>query len=119
MPTTDWSDRIAIAELSDEPQLSEDLDALCRRLDDCTGRKAVAEAPPDVILNMQAVTYLNSSNIAQLLKLRKKLSLAGRRLRVCCVQDSVWSIMLSTGLDGVFSFNDDVSTSLASLQFGG
>lgn len=111
MGLNDWSERIVIAELADEPAFSEDMDALCQRLDDI-------EAPqvPDVILDMRTVNYLNSSNIAQLLRLRKKLSHAGKRLRICSVSDSVWSILITTGLDGLFSFNDDVSTSLASLQ---
>lgn len=125
MPLTDWSDRIVIAELSDEPALSEDLEALCQRLDELDAapphaaarRAAEDQGAPDVILNMQGVTYLNSSNIAQLLRLRKKLILLKTRLRVCCVNDSVWSLMLSTGLDAVFTFNDDVPTALASLQF--
>jgi anti-anti-sigma factor len=65
---------------------------------------------------MNRVTYLNSSNLAQLLKVRKKLSSAGRKLRVCTVNDAVWSVLMTTGLDQVFSFNDDVSMSLASIQ---
>ena len=40
------------------------------------------------------------------------------RLRICSVDDAVWSVMLITGLDKVFEFTDDVSTSLASLQLG-
>ena len=112
MPLTDWSDSIVIAELSDEPSFSEDLDALQTRLEDNAREGKV----PDVILNLQAVTYLNSSNIAQLLRLRKKLIITNRRLRICSVNDSVWSVMLTTGLDAVFNFTDDVSTSLASLH---
>ena len=65
---------------------------------------------------MQGVSYLNSSNIAQLLKLRKKLLNASARLRVCAVSDAVWSVLLITGLDKIFDFTDDVATSLASLQ---
>jgi anti-anti-sigma factor len=112
MPLNDWSDTIVIAELSDEPAFSEDLDALQSRLED-SSRNGKA---PDVILDMRRVTYLNSSNIAQLLRLRKKLILINRRLRICSVHDSVWSVMLTTGLDAVFTFTDDVSTSLASLH---
>jgi hypothetical protein len=32
------------------------------------------------------------------------------------LNDHVWSVMLVTGLDKVFEFTDDVSTSLASLM---
>ena len=110
MPISEWSESIFIAELSDEPTFSEEMDALFRRLDETT------DAMPDVIVDASAVTYLNSSNIAQLLKLRKKLIDAGMRLRLCGIQDRVWSIILATGLDKVFEFTDDISTSLASLH---
>lgn len=110
MPLLDWSDSIIIAELNDEPSFSEELDVLVNRLD------AIEGTPPDVIADMKAVTYLNSSNIAQLLKLRKKLQGRDGRLRVCSVCDPVWSVLLITGLDKIFEFTDDVSTSLASLQ---
>jgi anti-anti-sigma factor len=113
MPLNDWSDSIVIAELSDEPAFSEDLDALQARLEGGEDGDA-----PDVILDMRGVTYLNSSNIAQLLRLRKRLIMSGRRLRICSANDSVWSVMLTTGLDTVFNFTEDVSTSLASLQIG-
>ncbi|MHC4990611.1 MAG: STAS domain-containing protein [Planctomycetota bacterium] len=110
MPINEWSDSILIAELNDEPAFSEDMDGLIRRLENWK------DGRPDVVVNMQAVTYLNSSNIAQLLKLRKRLITEGARLRVCSVNDAVWSVLLITGLDKVFEFNDDIATSLASLQ---
>ena len=49
---------------------------------------------------------------------RKSVEQAGRRLRVCAVNDQVWSVIIITGLDKIFDFTDDVSTSLASLQLG-
>jgi anti-anti-sigma factor len=109
MPINEWSESIIIAELNDEPAFSEDMDGLMRRLDG-------AEELPDIIVNMQAVSYVNSSNIAQLLRLRKKLLTSDSRLRVCAVNDAVWSVLLITGLDKIFEFTDDVATSLASLQ---
>ena len=110
MPLQQWSDSILIAELNDEPMFSEEFESLMRRLEDKD------DATPNVIVDLKAVTYLNSSNIAQLLRLRKKLENAERRLRVCSIGDTVWSVMLVTGLDKLFEFMDDVSTSLASLQ---
>ena len=110
MPIVDWSDSIVIAELSDEPAFSDDMDALFRKLDDGE------EILPDVIVNMQGVSYMNSSNISQLLRLRKRLLIANRRLRLCAVADTVWSEIMVTGLDKIMEFTDDVSTSLASLQ---
>ncbi len=105
---TDWSDTIAIAELQDEPALSEELNGLIQR--------TTAGAAPHVVLNMAGVTYLNSSNIAQLLKLRQNLGKQGRRLKMCLVNDQVWSVMLVTGLDKVFHFAPDPLTALAGLQ---
>ena len=110
MPIRDWSETIVIAALNDEPMLSEDLDSINRRIE------AAEDAGPDVIVDLENVTYLNSSNIAQLLRLRKALDRLDARMRLCGVHDAVWSVMLVTGLDKVFSFNDDVTTSLASLQ---
>jgi hypothetical protein len=45
------------------------------RLDDPLG------AIPDVVVDFRAVTYLNSTNIAQLLRLRKKLLTENERKR--------------------------------------
>jgi anti-anti-sigma factor len=110
MPVNQWSESIVIAELTDEPAFSEDMDTLLRSLDP-------HEADvPDVIVNMKGVSHVNSSNLSQLLKLRKRLTQAGRRLRICSANDPVWSVFLMTGLDNVFEFTEDVSTSLASLQ---
>jgi anti-anti-sigma factor len=106
---TEWSDEIAVAELQDEPALSEELNQLI-------GRVRPPHAPPHVVLNFSGVTYLNSSNIAQLLKLRQELGRHGRKLRLCSVQDQVWSVLLDTGLDKVFQFTADPMTALASLQ---
>jgi anti-anti-sigma factor len=108
--TNDWSDTIAISELTDEPALSEELTALTQRVQSSEG------TAPHIVLNLSAVTYLNSSNIAQLLRLRTELSRHGRRLRLCCLTDQVWSVMLIAGLDKVFQFAPDTLTALAGLQ---
>ncbi|MCC6659938.1 MAG: STAS domain-containing protein [Phycisphaerales bacterium] len=106
---TEWSDRIAIAELQDEPGLSEELTQLIARVE-------ASGDPPHVVLNFAGVTYLNSSNIAQLLKLRQELGRHARKLRFCSVGDQVWSVLLVTGLDKIFTFAADPMTALAGLQ---
>ncbi len=111
MSVNDWSDDIVIAKLSDEPTFSEEIQNLLKQLDEMP-----ADDLPDVIVDMQEVTFLNSSNIAQLLRLRQFLAGKKRRLRICSVNDQVWSMLIMTGLDKIFSFNDNVATSLASLQ---
>jgi anti-anti-sigma factor len=110
MPINEWSESILIAKLSDEPAFSEDMDALILRLDEAP------EPIPDVIIDAQSVSYVNSSNIAQLLRVRKKLADGRARLRVCAMNDAVWSVIMVTGLDKLFECTEDVATSLASLQ---
>ena len=111
MPINEWSDNILIADLSDDPAFSDDTSLLIQKLE-------AATEMPDVIIDMKGVTFISSSNIALLLRIRKKLGSGDARLRICAVDDSVWSVLLITGLDKVFEFTDDVSTSLASLQLG-
>lgn len=111
MPINEWSESIVIAELADEPTLSDELDNLIARLE------ALGEsARMDVVIDLKAVTYINSSNIAQLLRIRKIMRDVNGRLLLCAVNDRVWSVFIVTGLDQVFQFAEDVTTSLATLQ---
>lgn len=106
----DWSEDIIVTELADEPQLSEELAILIDRLVSSKGRV------PSVVVNFTNVTYVNSSNLAQLLRLKKTIAEAGSQLRLCGVSDEVWSVMMVTGLDKVFQFAPDPLTALAGLQ---
>ncbi|MAJ47239.1 MAG: hypothetical protein CBC35_08290 [Planctomycetes bacterium TMED75] len=110
MPIEEWSEEITIATVGDEPAFSEDMANLLQRLDERV------ETTPDVVLDLASVSYLNSSNIAQMLRLRKRLNTGGRNMRICSVDDQVWGVLMITGLDKIFDFTDDVSTALASLQ---
>ena len=69
-----------------------------------------------MVLNFSAVGFINSSNVARLLRLRKKMVSIQRRLVLCEVNTQVWGIFLVTGLDKVFDFTKDVSTALAKVQ---
>lgn len=109
MPT-DWSDDIVVSDLSDEPLFSEELGSVVERVESAGG------AVPHVVLNLAGVTYLNSSNIAQLLRLRKAVTAGGRSLRLCSVSDEVWTLILATGLDKILRFAPDPMTALAGLQ---
>jgi anti-anti-sigma factor len=108
---TEWSENIVIRDLGDEPDLSEELNDLYVRL-----AEGDQESVPGVVLNMAGVSYLNSSNIAQLLRIRRRLVECNKGLRLASVADGVWSIMLLTGLDKVFEFAADKATAIASLQ---
>jgi anti-anti-sigma factor len=113
MPT-EWSEHILISELQDEPQLTEELAAIYERVS-----AEGAKRPHNVVLNFSGVTYISSSHLAQLLRLRKKLVDSGRALVLCSMSDNVWSVMLLTGLDRVFRFAQDPMTALATLQLEG
>ncbi|HYF14329.1 MAG TPA: STAS domain-containing protein [Phycisphaerales bacterium] len=106
----DWSDNIVLAELADEPSLSDELADITQRLG------ATKTVPPHVVLNFSNVSYVGSSNIGALLAMRRVLNERKRRLVLCSVNDQVWSIFLVTGLDKIFTFAPDQLTALAGIQ---
>ena len=63
MTVEQWSDNVLLGELADDPQFTDDLTSA---IESCT-----AQPRTDVLLTFTNVNYLNSSNIAKLLKLRK------------------------------------------------
>ena len=107
MAIQNWSDEITIVELSDDPQFTEDLDALM---------DSVESSPTDVVLNLSALGFINSSNVAKLLRVRKVMLAVDRRLVLCDVNAQVWGIFLVTGLEKIFEFTSNVAIALASLQ---
>jgi anti-anti-sigma factor len=102
-----WSDEITLAELADDPQLTDEMSALA---------DVLAEKPANVVLSLAGVSFINSSNIAKLLRLRKQMINAERKLILCGVNNQVWGVFLVTGLDKIFEFTTDVSTALAKMQ---
>lgn len=111
MSINEWSDQIHIAELQDDPSFSEDMVNLARRCAEQSARRA-----PDLILDMRQLHFLNSSNISQLLRLRKAAMTAGAQVRICGVSDRIWGVLLATDLDRLFDFSEDVTTALAAVQ---
>jgi len=105
-PVEKWSDQVTVVHLADDPQFSEELEAFEK-----------TEMPDrDLVLDFAAVHFINSSNLARVLRLRTKLTASNRRLVLCNVKTQVWSTMLMTGLDKLFDFSDSVSSALTSLQ---
>ena len=102
-----WSDEILLAELPVEPGLSEDLIAIADE---------IAAHPRHVVLSFAGVVTLNSSNLAQILRIRKQVIEHDRKLRLAALPDNVWNVLSVTGLDRIFDFAEDVPTALASLQ---
>lgn len=105
MPIEKWSEGVVVVHLADDPQFSDDIDQL-----------DTDAASSDAVIDFGAVGFINSSNIARLLKLRKKMNSAGRRMVLCNLSTQVWGAFLITGLDKIFEFTDDVPTALASVQ---
>jgi len=111
MPIENWSENVLLVDLADDPQFTDDLNAVIEAVE--------SRDDLDVVLNFQNVTFLNSSNIAKLLKLRKLLTInRQRKLQLCAINTHVWGVFLVTGLDKIFNVYDDVASGLASLQLG-
>lgn len=109
MAIQEWSDDIIVADLADDPQFTDEISVLMDRLEG--GQR-------NVVLNFGAVGFVNSSNIAKLLRLRKMMIGSDFRLILCDVNTQVWGVLLVTGLDKIFDFTNDVATALAMLQIG-
>ena len=108
MPVQKWSDSIWVVNLAGDPGFTEDVDSLVRQMED--GRV------PDLVLDFAGVDHINSMNLSQLLRLRKRMIDADARLRLAAPPDPVWALFLTTGLDKVFQFAPDTPTALAKLQ---
>lgn len=111
MSIKDWSEDIILAELQDDPLFSDDLNALQETIERRPGTH--------VVLDFRGVNFLNSSNIAKLLKLRKLMNSQNAELRLCGISTGAWGVLLVTGLDKIFEFCDDVPSGLASIQIKG
>jgi len=111
MPIQKWSDTIWLAQIGEEPGLTEDLVSLKEAL-------SHADPVPDVVLDLAGVRQINSSNLSQILRIRKMTVDKDARIVLTGLPDSVWAVFLTTGLDKIFEFAPDVSTGLATLQIG-
>jgi anti-anti-sigma factor len=109
MPIEKWSDNVLVVHLSDDPQLTDDLESLAKLAQ--PGGGAVS-----AVLDFAGVSYINSSNIAKLLRVRQATVSSDGKLILCGMTTQVWSAFLITGLDKVFTFTDNVPTALATIQ---
>jgi len=109
MSIQQWSENIILADLENDPQFTDDMNNLLEMVEN---RNDV-----DVILDFRDVEFLNSSNIAKLLKLRKQVTINNnRQLKLCGISSHIWGVFLVTGLDKIFNFADEVSSALTDLQ---
>lgn len=107
MPLEKWSENTIVVHLADDPQFTDDLESVEQSLD---------QGRCDTVLDFGAVKFVNSSNIAHLLRLRNKMVQHENRLVLCNVSTQVWGSFLITSLDKVFTFSDNVTTALATIQ---
>ena len=107
MPLEKWSENTIVVHLADDPQFSDDLDGV---------EQCLAHGRCDTVLDFGSVKFVNSANIARLLRLRNQFVAKDHRVVLCNVSTQVWSAFLITGLDKVFTFSDNVTTALATLQ---
>ena len=109
MPIQDWSENILVAELQNDPICTDDLNALAERLTD--------SKEFDLVVDFSGISYLNSSNIAKLLKMRKLVVITNhRKMVLCAINSHVWGVFLITGLERLFEFADTVALGLAAIQ---
>jgi len=109
MPIQPWSDSIWLITLDEEPALSEDLI-------NAQDQSQRAEPMPNIVLDFSCVKQVNSSNLAQLLRLRKTAIDRGSRLKLAAIPNSIWVVFLTTGLTNIFDFAEDLPTALAAIQ---
>jgi anti-anti-sigma factor len=108
MPIDQWSEDIFVVRLGDDPQFTEDMNAIDQNLS--------YHRHADVILDFSGVSFMNSTNISRLLAVRQKTIQGENKLILCSVSTRLWSTFLATGLDKVFTFSNDVTTALATVQ---
>ena len=109
----DWSENVYVVQLADEPLLSDELDDLEQRL---------VDQPRHAVLNCEALTFLNSSNLAQLVRVRKAVSggdvtrAGGCRVVLAGLSDDLWQTFEISGLSRIFHRSPNVPLALAELQ---
>lgn len=107
MPLEKWSENIVVVHLADDPQFTDDVESV---------EQCLSQGKCDAVFDFGSVRFVNSSNIASLLRLRSAMAKDDSRLVLCNLTTQVWSAFLITGLDKVFTFSDNVTTALATIQ---
>src|SRR5262245_23294743 len=108
MPIERWSDNVVVVHLADDPQFTDDLETLEKSLNSGTGATAAPnhKKSSHAVLDFAAVHFINSSNIARMLKIRQRMNGKDGKLVLCGISTQVWGTFLVTGLDKVFTFSD-------------
>jgi anti-anti-sigma factor len=93
--------------MADDPAFSDEMESLIRQS---------GEDPRHAVLDLAAVTFVNSSNLSQLIRLRQALGPTTCRLVLAAVRPEVWSAFKVAGLDKLFAVSESVPLALAGLQ---
>lgn len=116
MGIDEWSPTILRVDLAAGPAFAEDPSELIERLQTRPPHPPhPTYAPPSVVLDLSRVSYLVSSNLTQLLTLRKLAKELQFKLLIAGVPTTLWSVFLTTGLDRLFEFAPDSATALAKI----
>jgi anti-anti-sigma factor len=107
MGIQNWSNATLLVDLPGAPEVQAELEEVARLVRD--------RGDCDVVMDFSAVTLLNSSCLATLLRLRKQLLDRGRRLVLCNIGRVTHGILSVTGLTGVFEIRADRSDALATV----
>lgn len=107
MPIEQHSDGVVVVSLQDDPKFSADLGQL-------------AQQPPTgpTILDFADAKYINSSNLASLLRLRKLLMERNVPLLLCAPLPRVAEVFHVTGLDRIFRFVATLQEALDEARSG-
>jgi anti-anti-sigma factor len=103
----EWSENTCVAHLRDDPVFSDEMDQLHDKLE---------EHPCHCVLDMANVSFLNSSNLAQLVGLRKLLNETNCRVIIAAVEDPLWQTFELSRLDRLFPRAESVALALAMVQ---
>lgn len=103
-----WSENIILAELSQEPEIQDELKTLIQ--------KVHIEKECDLVIDFSRVDIITNSSISELVNLRKLLADQGHRLIFCSVSATTKGIFTVTGFEEIFEFSDDKFVALATLN---
>jgi anti-sigma B factor antagonist len=94
-----WVRRTAVVEVSGDIDLSSSPEFLGAML------RVLGEKPRRIIVNLAEVPYMDSSGVATLVKVLRKVRAAGQTLALAGLNDRVRSIFEITKLDGFFEIH--------------
>ena len=77
--------------------------------------EVVRRCDADVLLDLEGVTFIDSTGLAAMLNALRRLTRAGRRLMLVCPDGPVLRILRLTRLDGTFSVYEFVEDALEAL----